>query len=56
MEDVHNGILLKMVDSLDLSTNFFARYEAQDESYIDDINSSNYEVLRRLKSRLENNQ
>ena len=56
IEDVHNGILLKMVDSLDLSTNFFARYEAQDESYIDDINSSNYEVLRRLKTRLENNQ
>jgi hypothetical protein len=43
-----------MVDSLDLSANFFARYEAQEESYIQDINSSNFKVLKRLKSVLEN--
>ena len=54
LEDVQNGTLIKMVDSLDLSTNFFARYEAQDESYIKDIDLSNFEVLRRLKSILEN--
>ena len=56
LENTKNGTLLKMVDSLDLSTNFFARYEAQDQSYIQDIDSSNLEVLRRLKSKLENNQ
>ncbi len=56
LENSKNGTLLKMVDSLDLSTNFFARYEAQDQSYIEDIDSSNLEVLRRLKSILENNQ
>ena len=48
------GILLKMLDSLDLSTNFFARYEAQDDSYVKKINSSNLEVLKRLKYILEN--
>tara|TARA_B100000963_G_C22620613_1_gene669768 strand:+ start:213 stop:758 length:546 start_codon:yes stop_codon:yes gene_type:complete len=56
LENSKNGTLLKMVDSLDLSTNFFARYEAQDQSYIDDIDSSNLEVLKRLKLILENNQ
>jgi hypothetical protein len=42
-----------MIDSLDLSANFFARYEAQDESYIKEINSSNFAVLERLKSIVE---
>tara|TARA_Y100000589_G_scaffold243017_1_gene230617 strand:- start:5668 stop:6210 length:543 start_codon:yes stop_codon:yes gene_type:complete len=54
LEDLENGTLLRMVDSLDIATNFFARYEAQDESYIQDIDLSNLEVLRRLKTILEN--
>jgi len=49
-----NGSIIKMIDSLDISANFFARYEAQKESYVQDINSSNLKVLRRLKSVVEN--
>ncbi len=49
-----DGLVIKMVDSLDLSANFFARYEAQEESYVQDINSSNFKVLKRLKFVLEN--
>jgi len=54
LEDLENITLLKMIDSLDISTNFFARYQAQEESYITDIDSSNQEVLKRLKFILEN--
>jgi len=54
LSNTKEGILLKMLDSLDLSTNFFARYEAQDDSYVKKINSSNLEVLKRLKYILEN--
>ena len=49
-----DGLIIKMVDSLDLSANFFARYEAQEESYVQDINSSNFKVLKRLKFVFEN--
>tara|TARA_Y100000766_G_C18902264_1_gene604001 strand:+ start:107 stop:652 length:546 start_codon:yes stop_codon:yes gene_type:complete len=49
-----NGSIIKMIDSLDISANFFARYEAQKESYIQDINSSNFKVLRRFKAVVEN--
>lgn len=48
-----NGVVLSLLDSLDISTNFIARYEAQDESYLSLIDSSNVEVLTRLKSILE---
>ena len=53
LEETENGTKIKMIDSLDLSANFFARYEAQDESYIKEINSSNFAVLERLKSIVE---
>lgn len=49
-----DGLVIKMIDSLDLSANFFARYEAQEESYIQDINSNNFKVLKRLKFAVEN--
>ena len=56
VQDSQNGTLLKMIDSLDIATNFFARYEAQDESYIRGIDSSNLIVLKRLKYIFENKQ
>lgn len=46
-------VVIKMIDSLSIKSNFIARYEAQDDSYIKMIDSSNVEVLRRLKSNLE---
>ena len=49
-----DGLVIKMIDSLDLSANFFARYEAQKEFYAQDIDSSNFKVLKRLKFLLEN--
>lgn len=53
IENKGNGVVIKMIDSLDVSTNFVARYEAQDDSYLSNIDSSNVTVLRRLKDKLE---
>ena len=55
-EKTVNGVLIYMIDSLDISTNFIARFEAQNEDYIEMINSSNVEVLTRLKLILETKQ
>ncbi len=46
-------VVIKMIDSLSIKSNFIARYKAQDYSYLKTIDSSNVEVLRRLKSNLE---
>jgi len=48
-----NHVNLRLIDSLDVSTNFAARYEAQDEDYIEKIDASNLVVLKRLKQKIE---
>ena len=48
-----NRVKLRFIDSLDVSTNFAARYEAQDEDYIEKIDASNLIVLKRLKQKIE---
>jgi len=53
LESTRNGTKIIMIDSLDVSTNFIARYDAQDEQYLKMIDSSNVEVLKRLKSKIE---
>ncbi len=52
-QETESGLLISMLDSLDISTNFIARYEAQNEAYMKMIDSSNLEVLTRLKLILE---
>lgn len=52
-QETGNGVLVSLLDSLDISTNFIARYEAQDETYLSIIDSSNAEVLKRLKLIIE---
>lgn len=44
---------VSFLDSLDLSTNFMARYEAQDDTYLPKIDSNNLEMLKRLKTVIE---
>ena len=44
---------IKLIDSLSIKSNVIARYDAQDDSYIQHIDSINLEVLKRLKMNLE---
>lgn len=53
IDSIAEGTDITFLDSLDVSTNFMARYEAQDSSYIEKINASNLEMLQRLKKQLE---
>ena len=53
LESTENGVLIKMVDSLGIKSNFIARYEAQDEDYIKVIDSNNKKLLERLKAQIE---
>jgi hypothetical protein len=51
--EVENGVRLDWIDSLDISTSFMARYYAQDERYINKIDSVNNVMLQSLKLELE---
>lgn len=53
IEPSNEGVVIKMIDSLSIKSNFAARYEAQDDSYIKTIDSSNVKVLERLKLKIE---
>lgn len=49
----YSGLSIEFVDSLDVSTNFMARYSAQEDDYIEKINRVNQETLNKLKEKLE---
>lgn len=51
--EVPEGVKVNWLDSLDISTSFMARYHAQDEKYINKIDSVNNEMLLQLKLELE---
>lgn len=53
INEFEGGVKLDWTDSLDVSTNFMARYYAQDERYIKKIDSINNTILLNLKSQLE---
>ncbi len=53
IKSVKKGVVIKMIDSLSVKSNFIARYEAQDDSYIKMLDSSNFKLLERLKSKIE---
>ena len=48
-----DDVVIRMIDSLSIKSNFIARFEAQDSSYLGIIDSSNVEMLKRLKLNLE---
>ena len=52
-KEIAEGIEVKWLDSLDISTSFMARFHAQDENYINKIDSVNTEMLLNLKFELE---
>lgn len=49
------GTKIEFLDSLDISTNFIARYNAQDSLYSSKIDMENQRALIRLKYKLEAN-
>lgn len=51
--DKQGGVEVEWLDSLDISTSFMARFHAQDEEYINKIDSVNNEMLLKLKFELE---
>jgi hypothetical protein len=51
--EVEQGVKVDWIDSLDISTSFMARYNAQDERYINKIDSVNNVMLLNLKQVLE---
>lgn len=51
--ELEDGIKIEWIDSLDVSTSFMARYAAQEETYVDRIDSVNLVSLNQLKTKLE---
>lgn len=52
LETTDSVTQITFLDSLDISTNFVARYNAQDTTYLEKINMENQSALRRLKYKL----